>query len=193
MRKGRAHSVALSVMVILAMMCTAQSCDEKKVKKEFRKWNIKAGKMTVACNEAWDGFYEAKTDEITEAIIEEYGDDPNFTDEQAEAEFKLRTAKLNGHNDKFEMSMKIIANSLEAIEQSLDAADHIDRKLWKKTIKDILNALDNVTVILNEAAKEAEDEHFTAALNWIGVVVNGGQSIMAMIGVEDDPDDPKDD
>jgi hypothetical protein len=193
MRKSRATSIALSITVLLSVMCTAESCDQKKVKSEFRKWNIKTGKMAIACNEAWDSFYKAKCDKVTEDIIEEHGSDPNFTDEMAEAEFKKRTEELNKRNDKFELSMKIIANSLEAIEQSLDAADHIDAKLWKKSIKDLLNALDNATIILNEGAIQADDEHFTAALNWIGVVINGANSIMDMIGGGDDPDDPKDD
>ena len=183
----------LAVTMTLAILCTAESCDQKKVKKAFREWNIKAGKMAVECNSAWDGYYKGVADQHTEDIIKEYGEDPTWSDDMAEAEFTKRMAKLDESNEKFELSMNIIANSLEAIEQSLDAADHIDGKLWKKGIKDILKALDAVTMILNEAAKEVDDEKFNAALNWIGVVTNGANSIMDMIGVEDGPDDPKDD
>ena len=195
MRKGRATSLALSITVLLSVMCTAESCDDQKVqkvKKEFRKWNVKTGKMAIACNEAWDGFYTAKCDKVTEDIIEEHGSDPNFSDDMALNEFKKRTTELNERNDKFEMSMEIIANSLEAIEQSLDAADHIDGKFIKKSIRDLLKALDSVTAILNVAAKEVENEKFNAALNWIGVVINGANSLMGMLGGPD-PNDPTDD
>lgn len=192
MRKGRATSLALSITVLLSVMCTAESCDDQKVKKEFRKWNIKTGKMAVACNEAWDDFYEAKTEKVTQDIIDEHGDDPDFTDDMAMAEFKKRTTELNGRNDKFELSMNIIANTLEAVEQSLDAADHIDGKAIAKSIRDLLKALDSVTLILNEAAKEAENEKFNAALNWIGVVVNGANNLLGMLG-DPDPNDPMDD
>jgi hypothetical protein len=189
----RTNKRVLAITVVLAIMCTAEKCDDKKIKKEFREWNYKTGEMAVACNEAWDTFYKMKSEAVTEEIIKEHGDDPNFTDEQAEELYKKRMADIDGRNDDFEMSMRIIAGALEGIEQSLDAADHIDSKLWVKSIKDILNALDKVTIILNEGAKETENEHFNAALNWIGVVVNGANQLMDMLGVEDDPDDPKDD
>jgi len=194
MKKSRAQSVALSVAVILAVMCTAESCDQKKVKKAFREWNYKAGKAAVACNEAWDESYKAIAEETTKAIIAEHGDDPNFSDDMAMHEFEKRMAEIDKHNEKFEESMKIIKNSLEAIEQSLDASDHVDAKLWKAMIKDILNALDNVTVILNEVAIDSESVKFQSAVNWIGVAVNGANSILdALVGYDPDPDDPKDD
>ena len=194
MRKGRAHTVALSITVILAVMCTAESCDQKKVKKQFRKWNYKVGKATVACNDAWDKIYKDVAEKHTEDIIKEYGDDPNFTDEMAENEFKERMKDVDKHNDRFEDSMKIIANSLEAIEQSLDAADHIDQELWKAMIKDVLNALGNVEEILTKFAADTENETFMSAMNWIGVAINGANQLLeAFGGYEPDPEDPKQD
>lgn len=192
MRKGRATSLALSVTVLLSVMCTAESCDEQKVKREFRKWNIKAGKATVACNEAWDEVYKDVAGKHTQDIIDEHGSDPAWTDEMAENEFTERMKEINKHNERFEDSMVIIANSLEAIEQSLDAADHIEATLWKKSIRDVLSALGAVTAILNEFAMDVESEKFNSALNWIGIVVNGANQLLDFLGPVD-PDDPKDD
>lgn len=190
----RQNRKVMAVAVILAVMCTAENCDQKKVKKAFREWNYKAGKAAVACNDAWDESYKAIADETTKAIIAEHGDDPNFSDDMAMHEFEKRMAKIDKHNEKFEESMKIIANSLEAIEQSLDASDHIDAKLWKAMIKDVLNALDNATVILNEIAVDTESVKFQSAVNWIGVAVNAGNAVLeALAGYEPNPDDPKDD
>ena len=195
MRMGRRNrNLALSITAIFAVMCTAESCDEKDIKKEFRKWNIKAGKATVASNEAWDEIYEEVANEHTQDIVDEHGDDPDWTEEMAVAEFEKRMAEINKHNDRFEDSMVIIANSLEAIEQSLDAADHIDAELWRASIRDILNALENVTNILNEFAMDAENEKFNSALNWIGVAINGANQLMDALGAGSKPtDDPKDD
>jgi len=184
----------LVVMMLLSVMCTAEKCDEKNLKKQFRKWNYKMGKAVVAVNEAWDKIYEDYADQVTEDIIEEHGDDPDWSDAMAEEDFKYRMSEINKHNDRFEDSMEAIANSLEAIEQSLDAADHIDDELWRAMIKDILNALENVTEILSKFAVDSENEKFVSAMNWIGVAVNGANQILeALGGYEPDPNDPKDD
>lgn len=194
MRKGRTDRLAIVATLLLAVMCTAESCDDKNIKKQFRKWNYKMGKAVVAVNDAWDKIYDDVAVGHTMDIIEEYGDDPNFTDEMAENEFKKRMAEINKHNDRFEDSMEVIANSLEAIEQSLDAADHIDEELWRAMIKDILNALENLTEIFTKFAVDSEDENFVSAMNWIGVGVNGANQILETLGgYEPDPNDPKDD
>jgi hypothetical protein len=193
MKKSRAGYVALSITVMLAVMCTAESCDDKKVKKAFQEWNYKAGEMTVACNEAWDEIYQDVQEKHTQDIIDEHGADPEWTDEMAAAEYEQRMAEIDKHNERIEDSMAIIGKSLLAMEQSLDAADHIDDKLWVKSIRDILNAIGFVEEALNEFAMNTDNEKFNAAVNWIGVIVNGGKSLLDLLGAELDPNDPADD
>jgi hypothetical protein len=171
--------VILAVAVMAAILVSAQKCDKKKVKKEIRKWNIKAAKALVACDEAWDEIYKEEANSIGEKIIEEHGDDPSWTDEMAEEEFKKRTAELNLHNDRFEEAMVIISNSMEAIEKSLDAADDIDSKAIAAAIKDIVGAFNDVLEILN--LFKSENEKLASALEWIGTITGGAESLLGML------------
>ena len=191
--RTRSDRGVLAVTMLLAVMVTAEKCDQQKVVKEIRKWNVKVGKALVAVNEGWDDFYKDAVAEVTQEIIDEHADDPNFTDEMAEELFKEQTATLNEKNEVVEDVVKTVALTQEALEQSLDAADHIEGHAIAKTMRDILNGFGSLLDIFNHYAKDAENEKLNAAINWIGVVQNGALQIFDMLGVEHDEDDPKDD
>ena len=192
MRNRRDRSV-LAITMLLAVMVTAEKCDQSKVVREIRKWNVKVGKALVAANEGWDDFYKGRVEEVTQEIIDEHGSDPNFTDEMAEELFTAQTAELNKKNDIVEDVMKTTALTQEALEQSLDAADHIEGHAIAKTMKDILHGFGSLLDIFNHYAQDAANEKLNGAIGWIGVVQNGALQIFEMLGVDSDPDDPKDD
>lgn len=192
MKKSRASYAALSITVVLAVMCTAESCDDKKVLKEIRSWNIDVGEALVASDELMDDLYKAKVEEVTQTVIDEHAADPDWTPDMAEAEYKKRMASWDEHNDRFEDATEAIALSQEALEQALDAADHINNREFKKSVRDVLNGLTTLSDVLNMFAQDTDNDKFKKATNLISTVTDGASKLIAMLGGVDE-DDPMDD
>lgn len=192
MKKSRASYAALSITVVLAVMCTAESCDDKKVLKEIRSWNIDVGEALVASDELMDDLYKAKVEEVTQTVIDGHAADPDWTPDMAEAEYKKRMASWDEHNDRFEDATEAIALSQEALEQALDAADHINNREFKKSVRDILNGFTKLVDVLNMFAQDTDNDAFKKATNLISTVTDGASKLIAMLGGVDE-DDPMDD
>lgn len=170
-------------LVLCLVMLTAEKCDRNEVRKEMWKWKNKAGKALVATNDAWEKYYTIRADTLGDQVIK---DNPGLPEDELVAKFEEAIADLDAHNARYQKAKVSTAEALEALEEALDAWQHIEDpdtgKRYKaiEAARDLLRGLDDLLTILIECGVKVP--------NILDTVVNGLGNFLDLLADEPDPD-----